>query len=105
MSIVWLRATELIIWNCLSRASGCWATGQILYVTASSHIPDEDIEFAIRPKGKDTAIVVAARRLSFVTLIRRFGCSIILERAQFDQVEIKCQALTIPEEAVDTIAQ
>src|SRR5687767_11556024 len=105
MRIVRFGSTKLIIRNCLSGAGGCWATGKILQLTTPSHIPNEDIEFAIRPEGKDTAIMIATRGLSLVTLARRFRCSIILERAQLDQIEIKGQALTIPDETVDTIAQ
>src|SRR5215207_2386374 len=105
MSIVWLGAAKLIIRNCRTGASGCWATGQILELTASSDIPDKDIEFAIRPEGEDTAIVIAARRLSLITLIGRLGRSIILEGAQFDQVEIKGKHVAVPNEAINAIAQ
>src|SRR5687768_5492615 len=105
MCVVRLGTAELIVGNCRSKTSFCWPRRQVLQLTASSHIPYEDIEFAITPEGKDTAVVITTRGLSFITLTRRYRRSIMLERAQFDQIESKSQSLAIPNEAINAIAQ
>ena len=73
-------------------------------LTAPADIANEDVEHAVLSELQYTAIMVAARRLFFIALIRGFRCGVILEGAQHDQVEIERQAFPIPDETIDAIA-
>jgi hypothetical protein len=105
MGIVWLGPTELIVRHGCSGASGNWSTGEILQLTAPAYISYKDIELAIFPKRKHTAIVIAARRLTFITLTWRHRASVILEGAEFDQITIEAESTSTPEETIHAIAK
>ena len=55
-------------------------------------IAENDVQLAVRTETDDAAVVIASRRLSFVTLIRRRGSAIVLKCSQLDQIAIKCQS-------------
>jgi hypothetical protein len=105
MRIIRLRAAKLVVWNCRPGTGGNRTTGQILQLTASSHISDEDVELAVETERDHTPIVVAARWLRLITLARRLGRSIVLVGAQFDQVDVKRKRYAIPNKTIHAVAK
>src|SRR5918996_5652479 len=95
MSVVWRRASELVIGHRRTRADCRRTTGKVLHVATSAHIADEDVELSVRSECDYSAIVDAALWLP----------RILLDCANPDHVLIKGERRSIPLEAVDPVAQ
>jgi hypothetical protein len=74
-------------------------------LTPTSIIADEDVKLAIQSEGDDTAIVIAARRLGFITLSGGHRSTVILKGTQFNQIIYKREVCSIPDEFVHAIAE
>jgi hypothetical protein len=74
-------------------------------LAAPSHISDEDVELVIGTEGDYSTVMVTARRLGLITLTWRHRSTVILEGTQLDQIMIKGEVISIPNEAIHAIAQ
>src|SRR6185503_12818626 len=104
MSIIRLRTAKLIVRLRWSRTISGWSTRQVLKLTTPSIVAKENVELAIWSKAKHAAVVIAARRLCFVTLVGRNRRSVVLKRTQHDQVVVKRQRRSIPGKTIDAVS-
>ena len=81
------------------------ALGQVLQPAATALVADDDVQLAVGAEANDAAVVVAARILRRVALVRRLRRGVVLERAQRDQVAIEGERLAVPDESIDAIAE
>src|SRR6185369_17221565 len=88
MRIVRFRSTKLVVRNRTTALD-------ILQEASSAIVAKDDVELAVRTKAHDTAVVITPRRLT----------SILLQRAQFDQIAIECECRTVPDVPIDSISQ
>ena len=90
--VVRLRAAELVVG--LPRPER--AVLEVLHLAAPAVVAHLDVELAVLAEPDDPAVVVAARR--------GIG-GVVLEDTQLDQVEIEGEGGSVPEEAVDAVAE
>jgi hypothetical protein len=96
-----LRSAELIV-ELARTGRAIWEVLQLAPPSVVAHL---DVELSIRAETDHAAVVVAPRRLRFVTLSERHRRAVVLERAQHDQVVVEPERCAVPDEAIDAIAQ
>src|SRR5215204_7334219 len=101
MRVVRLRSAELIV-ELARTGRAIWEVLQLAPPSVVAHL---DVELSIRAETDHAAVVVAPRRLRFVTLSERHRRAVVLERAQPDQVVVEPERCAVPHEALDAIAQ
>jgi hypothetical protein len=100
MRIVRLWAAELIVGGRRRRP-----LRQVLQLTAAALVSEDDVELSIGSEGDHAAVMVSARRLALVALVRGLGCPVVLERSEHHQVAVERQRRPVPDESVDAVPE